>query len=202
MVDHHQKQQKEYNIYSCHRVALLVRDLPPPSVVNTACSFSPNTSSRSARCWLVSTVSIIVKTAASTETDQKTTEEMRVQALERVCETRKKRDYWVFRTDNAKKTTRKRNWRQWISSRKACNRSKDQRGRACFESKISRKWKSETRANGSKSGSLEKNNHGKTTRSKASPSSCISIAAATEKQRSDVFIRKTGKQVILIYNNI
>ena len=52
MVDHHQQLQKEYNIYSCHRVALLVRDLFPPSFANTA-SFDvlKKTSSRSARCW-------------------------------------------------------------------------------------------------------------------------------------------------------
>ena len=36
MVDHHQQLQKEYNIYSCHGVALLVLDLFPPSVANTA----------------------------------------------------------------------------------------------------------------------------------------------------------------------
>ena len=37
MVAHHKQLQKDYNIYNCHRVALLVRDLSPPSVANTAC---------------------------------------------------------------------------------------------------------------------------------------------------------------------
>ena len=46
---------------------------------------------------------------------------MRIQTLER-----------GFGTDNAKKTTNKRNWPHWISSRKVSKRLKDQRGRACF----------------------------------------------------------------------
>ena len=72
MVDHHQQLQKDYNVCNCHRVALLVRDLSPPSVANTACFeslcsltfvsvsilslalFLLNTSSHSARCRLVS----------------------------------------------------------------------------------------------------------------------------------------------------
>ena len=43
MVDHHQQLQKEYNIYSSHRVAMLVCDLPLPSVANTACFVLLNT---------------------------------------------------------------------------------------------------------------------------------------------------------------
>ena len=65
MVDHHQQLQKEHNIYSCHRVALLVVDICLCLNLKS-CFVLLNTSSRSARCWLVSTVSIILALCCST----------------------------------------------------------------------------------------------------------------------------------------